>query len=68
MEREELRKSSEARKTVLKNTEEELARCVDDKTNLMEEARNNSGTNIDELVDKVRGKINKNLYKSQHKR
>ena len=68
MEREELRKSSEARKTVLKNTEEELARCVDDKTNLMEEARNNSGTNIDELVDKVRGKINKNLYNSQHKR
>ena len=52
MEREELKKSSEARKTVLKNTEEELSRCVEDKNSLMEEARNNSGTSIDELVDK----------------
>ena len=54
MERKELTKSSEARKTVLQNTEEELSRCVDEKTNLMEEARNSSGTNIDELVDKER--------------
>ena len=47
-------KSSDARKTVLQNTEEELSRCVDDKTNLIDEAKNISGTNIDELVDKER--------------
>ena len=53
-ERDELVKSSDARKTVLQNTEEELSRCVDDKSNLIDEAKNISGTNIDELVDKER--------------
>ena len=54
LDRGELKKSSDARKTVLQNTEEELSRCVDDKTNLIDEAKNISGTNIDELVDKER--------------
>ena len=49
-----MKKSSDARKTVLQNSEEELSRCLDEKTNLMEEARNNSVANVDELVDKVK--------------
>ena len=54
LERDDLKKSSDARKTVLQNSEEELSRCLDEKTNLMEEARNNSAANVDELVDKVK--------------
>merc|ERR1711997_777864 len=34
LERDDLKKSSDARKTVLQNSEEELSRCLDEKTNL----------------------------------